>query len=344
MGVLIVIVMFQANFYMALGKNDLTRNVPTTAILKIILLETPGFLIQTLPIATSLAAALAVSRLARESELTAIRSAGARVMRFLLPVALFGAFATGLDFLIADQVAPKTAKQSYELQTNVNILASVGEFYSNVQLKIQSYTVNIGSAVKERRKKGEVLALHDILLIERPEPGQMTVTVAPDGDYLNGLWTLNNCKTWKFQSNSKSCEMLESKVMRINQKVAMRDLVMAPGPTELSVAELKEKIRSGKAMGQYTRNYEMTLYNKFSVPSMCFIFSLVSPIFSIRFAKQGGFIGVLISMVVVLLYYNAWVISTQIMGKDPRIDPFIAAWLPNALFCITGFLGLRSLE
>ena len=52
----------------------------------------------------------------------------------------------------------------------------------------------------------------------------------------------------------------------------------------------------------------------------------------------------LVSMVVVLLYFNAWVICTQIIGKNPSVNPAIAAWLPNILFLIAGLFGLRSLE
>ena len=343
MGVLIVVVMFQANFYMAMGKNDLTRNVPPLAIIKIIFLETPGFLSQTLPIAVSLAASLALSRIARESELTAIRSSGTRVLRVLLPVALFGILIGAVDYLVVDKVTPMASRASKELQTNVNILASVGDFLTNVQLRLQSYTVNIGSVTKEK-KGDETLTLKDILLIERPEPGQMTAIVAPEGKYRQGMWTFTNCKTFKFRSGSSAMDLIESKIFKINQKVAIRDLVMAPGAPDMGIQELKQKIQDLKKIQQYTRNLEIEYHIKFSTPTMCFIFAIVSPIFSIKFAKQGGFIGVLISMVVVMLYFNAWVISTQIIGKDPRIDPALAAWLPNIVFFIAGLIGLRSLE
>jgi lipopolysaccharide export system permease protein len=343
MAVLIVVVMFQANFYMALGKNDLTRNVPVSAILKILFLETPGFLIQTLPIAVSLAASLALSRLARESELTAFRSAGTRIMRALLPVALFGAMIGALDFVIIDKVAPRGAQASMELKTNVNIIASVGQFITNVQLKLQTYTVNIGSVTKDPGKE-ERLALKDILLIERPEPGQVTAIVAPEGQYQQGLWTFRNAKTFKFKSGSKSSDVVESKYLKINQKINIRDLAMAPEPESMGISATRQKIAEYKKLKLDTRTLEIAYYNKLSYPFMCLIFSLISPIFSIKFAKQGGFIGVVISMVVIMLYFNAWVISTQIIGKDPNINPAVAAWLPNIIFMIIGLLGLRSLE
>ncbi len=343
MAVLIVVVMFQANFYMALGKNDLTRNVPVSAILKILLLETPGFLIQTLPIAVSLAASLAMSRIARESELTAFRSAGTRIMRVLLPVAVFGAFIGALDYVIIDKLAPKGARESMELRTNVNILASVGDFLTNIQFKLQNYTINIGSLTKERGNE-EKLTMKNVFLIERPEPGEITFINAPDGTYRQGLWTFRNATTYKFRTGSKGCEVIDSKYLKINQKIAIRDLAMSPEPETLGIQATRQKIADLKKLGQDTRSLEISFHNKLSTPFMCLIFALVSPIFSIKFAKQGGFIGVVISMVVIMLYFNAWVISTQIIGKDPNVNPALAAWLPNVIFMIAGLLGLRSLE
>lgn len=343
MAVLIVVVMFQANFYMALGKNDLTRNVPVSAILKILFLETPGFLIQTLPIAVSLAASLALSRLARESELTAFRSSGARIMRVLLPVAIFGAAVGGLDYYITDRLAPQCARASVELRTNVSMIASVGQFLTNVQIKLQNYTVNFGSITKEKGKE-ETLSLKDVMLIERPEPSEMTVIVAPEGTYRQGLWTFRNAKTFKFRSGSTSSDVIESRFLKINQKIAIRDLAMAPEAETLGIMATRQKIADLRKMGQDPRSLEISYHNKLSTPFMCLIFALVSPIFSIKFAKQGGFIGVVISMVVIMLYFNAWVISTQIIGKDPNVSPAVAAWLPNIIFMIAGLIGLRSLE
>ncbi|MEI8280840.1 MAG: LptF/LptG family permease [Armatimonadota bacterium] len=343
MAVLIVIVMFQANFYMALGKNDLTRNVPIGAVLKILFLETPGFLIQTLPIAVSLAASLALSRIARESELTAFRSAGVRIMRVLLPVAIFGAMIGGIDYYVTDSLAPACAKASMELKTNVNILASVGQFITNVQIKLGGYWVNIGSITKENSKDDKLL-LKNITLIERPEPDQVNIIMAPDGYYRQGLWLFQNATTFKSRFGTKSMETLNSRYLKINQKITVRDLMMAPEPETLGIQATKLKIEEIKKLGQDPRLLQISYHNKISTPFMCLIFALVSPIFSIKFAKQGGFIGVVISMVVIMLYFNAWVISTQIIGKDPHVNPAVAAWLPNIIFMIAGLLGLRSLE
>ncbi len=77
---------------------------------------------------------------------------------------------------------------------------------------------------------------------------------------------------------------------------------------------------------------------------MCLIFAIVCPIFSIALARQGGFIGVLVSLVIVMVYYNIWVISTQILAKVPGVLPWQAAWIPNLILAGIGLYGLRRLE
>jgi lipopolysaccharide export system permease protein len=341
MGVLIVVVMFQVNFYMALGKNDLTRNVPPLAILKIIFLETPGFLTMTLPISVSLATSLAMSRIARESELTALRTAGAKVLRVMWPTALFGGFIGLVNLWVIDQLAPVASKKSYELQTSAGVLSSVGTFLTNVPLRLQNYTVSLGSVVNN---KNETLDLKDVLMVERPQSNQLTIVTASSGTYRQGVWRFKDAVTFLTSTGSTDVITSKSKEMVINQKISIPDILMPPSPQQLGVRDLKKKIAELKQLGQYTRNLEIEYYIKYSTPSMCLIFAIVSPIFAIKFARQGGFVGVVIGMAIVMLYFNAYVICTQIIGKNPAADPLVVAWLPNILFLIAGIIGLRSLE
>jgi lipopolysaccharide export LptBFGC system permease protein LptF len=341
MGLLIVVVMFQINFYMALSKNDLTRNVPPLAIVKIIFLETPGFLNLTIPISVALGTSLALSRIARESELTALRSAGARIMRVIYPAALFGLAAAGFCYYVVDKVNPLASKKSYELQTSIGVLSSIGGFVTNKPLRIQNYTVSIGSIVNNNNVS---MDMRDIILIERPEPNQMIVISSENGFYQQGVWRFKNAFTYTFRSGIESTTISKSKEFIINQKISIPSLMMPGDGKELESKELKQQIDELRKAGQDVRRQEIEYYNRFSVPSMCVIFAFVSPIFSIKFARQGGIIGVLVSMVLVLLYFNMWVIATQIIGKNPAVNPIFATWLPNIIFFVAGVLGLRSLE
>src|SRR2546421_10701839 len=104
--------MFQANMLIFLFKNFSLQNVPTLAVLDMILYKTPYFLNMTLPVGGALATSLAFSRLTRESELTAIRAYGTPIMRAVFPVIWFG-LAVGIgNCRVAERVILASDKRS----------------------------------------------------------------------------------------------------------------------------------------------------------------------------------------------------------------------------------------
>ena len=74
-GTVAVLLMFQANQFIYLFKSVSLQNVPFSAFAQLVLYKTPYWANMTLPVGMSLAASLAMSRITRESELTAIRAA-----------------------------------------------------------------------------------------------------------------------------------------------------------------------------------------------------------------------------------------------------------------------------
>jgi lipopolysaccharide export LptBFGC system permease protein LptF len=205
------------------------------AIIKIIFLETPGFLNLTFPIAVALATSLCLSRLARESELTALRSAGARVVRVITPAAIFGILSCVANFLIIDKIAPLSSKKSNELQTSIGVLSSIGGFVTNKPLRIQNYTVSLGSIINQNNVSME---LHDVILIDRPEQNQMTVITAKDGSYSQGVWKFKDALTYTFRSGIESATVSRSKEFIINQKISIPDLLMGSSGKEMEGKDL----------------------------------------------------------------------------------------------------------
>src|SRR5579859_208265 len=101
LGTVAVVLMFQANLLIFLFKTFSLSSVPISGIAKLLLYKTPFFLNMTLPVGTALATSLAMSRLTRESELTAFRAAGAPILRVMLPISLFGMLVGFANYYLA---------------------------------------------------------------------------------------------------------------------------------------------------------------------------------------------------------------------------------------------------
>lgn len=339
-GTLSVLLMFQANQVIYILKTFTPQNVPMSAVFQMVIYKTPYWATMTLPVGTSLGASLAMSRLVRESELTAIRSAGAKILRVIAPIALFGVLLSVGHFVLGEKVMPNAEKAFNKLQSEVIQAAGLPTFNQNIGLKINNWYVNIGGV--QRGSAGNLI-LSDMVLFERAQPKQVVITTAKKGSYDKGNWILTDTFVWVIQDQTLASAKA-GKPMTIHQPIEISSLFGQNLPDEKSVEELKAAIERNKKAGMDTRYDEVQYHNRFAAPAACMVFALVSPIFAVWFARSGAFMGVLLSMILVLLYYNAYVICTEVIGRYGWTSPLVAAWLPNVLFVGLGLLAIRRLE
>ncbi len=339
-GTFAVVLMFVANMMIFEFRNISLQHVPFMAIMQILIYKVPEYLNLTLPVGMSLAASLSYSRLARESELTAMRVAGVSIIRTVVPVAVFGLVVSVGNFLLTEKVMPRAEKAYRNVANKVGVLATIPNFSSNAMVKLRNYTMSIGSVTKERE---DTILLSRILMVERPRVDEITLVTAESGEYRDGIWTLHNAYLRSFKGDDLVNARPRHDII-INEKIILQDFFLPPAPEEESLSELKGAIENQKKLGGDSKELEVQYHVRYSVPASCFVFAIVAPIFAIQFAKSGGFVGVFLSIILVFLYYNAYIISTKILGSAGMIPPMLAAWLPNILFIIMGGFALRSLE
>jgi lipopolysaccharide export system permease protein len=220
----------------------------------------------------------------------------------------------------------------------------MGTFVSNRPVKIGSYTVSIGSITKLDE---DTLKLRDTLLVDRTDESNLSVISAQEGTYQRGVWRFSNASSVIVKPGRDNAIVSKSKEFVINGKISLREM-MGSGQDkeqpELTIPELVEQIKLKRTMGASSVRDEITLHKMFSIPMMCVIFALVTPFFSIKLAKFGGFAGVMISMVIVMGYYNILVICTEIAAKSATVNPALITWLPDMIFLAIGLVFMRKLE
>lgn len=339
-GTVSVVLMFQANYLIKEFKEFQLQSVPLSAILQIVLYRTPSFLQLTLPVGMSLAASLAVSRLARESELTALRASGTSILRALLPIAVFGVFVSLGSYLLVEKVMPVSERKAKKIEIEAAILGSGPQLRSNVIVKLQNYTASFGTVTGGMDK---VIQLNDILLIERPNPETVNLIGAKHGTYQDGVWRLSDCYAWVIVGDQLSDFRPRDDVV-INERITVQDFFSPPDANELSSRELSKAIEAGKKTGQDMTRQEITFHTKYSLPASCAVFAFIGPMFAVWLSRSGAFVGVLLSIVIVFLYYNIYIITTEILGNHGMVTPWLAAWLPNFIFVVLGALIVRRLE
>lgn len=346
-GAFIVALMFQANSYIWLAKSFNLDNIPVEARIKWLLYTLPSQLKLTLPTGMALAAALSIGRMGRESEVTALRAAGVSVKRLMCPVIIFGLLAGLLNFYIVDRMIPVYSKKAAQLEA-INAVAGLSRtnFKSNAFVQLNQYAVRMGSVT---RQKNDVLLIHDILLIEQSGSAVTLIFNAPAGTYDRGIWTFQNGHAYRVKGTEIT--PIEGDKIIVDQSIDLEAFFTAntqgilANNEDLPTTELLKAAESARRTRMSDpRQYEVEYYSRFAAIVACAVFAFTSAVFAIAFSRSGGFAGLLVSFSVVVLYYNSYVISVQVLGRQENVPTWLAAWLPNILFGTLGLLWLRRVE
>jgi lipopolysaccharide export system permease protein len=340
-GTVAVVLMFQANMLIAQFRELQFRDIPLVAMVQMVIFKTPEFLVLTLPVGVTLAASLALSRLARESELTAVRAAGTPIFRVLLPVMAFG-LAVGVgNYFIVERVMPTSEREFIRVMRDSALVAGAPDFRSNVVFQIGTFTAWIGTVA---RSPDGAINLSQVMMFEMQRADEQWVYQAASGYYRDDELVLREPIVWVFKGPTVISASSAAEDLTFREKITIDQFFMPPEPQEQTTEELRQTIIQQREMGNDTTVQEIAYHIRFSVPAACVVFALTGPIFAIWLANRGAFVGVLLSILTVFLYYNIFIISTQVLGPSRIVDPVLAAWLPNIIFVVLGLLALRKLE
>src|SRR5438105_5179842 len=89
----------------------ISYQIPAIGVAKIAFYFLPYLVNLTMPVAMAVAASLTVSRLARDSEVTAMRAAGISLKRIFFPIFIIGLLISVGDFYFGEKVVPWSTQQ-----------------------------------------------------------------------------------------------------------------------------------------------------------------------------------------------------------------------------------------
>lgn len=333
-----VVLMFQANTLIAYSEYLFERRVPFTAVLQLLLFSIPSTLNLSLPVGATVASALAVSRLVRESELTAMRAAGIPIRRVLSSSVVMGLLVAGLSFYLVERVKPGTEAQFNATLRKVLVSPEAINVRTNEVIKLDNGRYHVSIGVIDQKADG-LVTMRNVMVFHQPKRGEYWVATADTAEYKDEVITLIRPSIFQFEG--VTCIGFEVKDKQvISERIGLDTFYGQPQKEEQTLTELRDTIRDlrGRGIRDQAREYEVEYQNRFSIPFACLVFALFAPVFALRFAKGGPFIGVLLSLIIVFLYYNFWVITAQILAKKGILSPLVGCWLPNAVFLAAALL------
>ncbi len=313
-----------------------TRGVSLTQIGKLFALILPTFLEMTVPMALLLGILVGLSGLANDHEILALKASGISPFQVLWPIGMVALFVSLLTLLITTSVRPAAnlalKQELYDIAKSHVATALKENVFNSDFPQVLIY-------VEEVIPPGNTS--QGVLIVDRRNPTRETVIFGKVALFLSNEETATlSLKLFDGVIHEKGKSQSVFSQTRFNVYNFNLDLEETfnlikkreRDPSEMSVRQLGESIRSKQAWGLNPISEIMDLHERFSFSFAPLVFSLLGVALVLMPApsRQGRFWG-LVSCLFWLLLYYALLTTGKALGEREMLPPVLALWLPNLL-------------
>ncbi len=319
--------------------------IPVGILAQILILQAPYFIGFAFPMALLLAAILTFSRLAADSEVTALRSIGVSVFRLVVPVLIFGGLVSLLTFAFNETLVPQSRYQASQLleqtlQQGRSTLQAQNLFYpeygSDQEIKRLFYA---------RQYDGE--RMHGLTILDFSQQGVDQVITANSARWnpRASVWTFMDGTVYLVSADGSYRSVLEFTEQQIKiPRDAMTAKLPDRNPSEMTLLEAQQSLKILQRSGDQNaiRRLEVQIQQRYAIPFQGLMVGLIGAGMALRPQRDRSARGFGISIVVIFVYYLLSFVS-QALGNSGVLAPLIAAWSPSAIgLAIAGWLLLRA--
>jgi len=321
-------------------------------IVRLIAYFLPEALVVTIPMAVLVGILLGLSRLAADSEITAMRAAGMGAFDFVRIISLvsLGALLLGLAnslYLLPHSAAAllqledrlKYAQASFAVEPRV-----FDEDFKNTVLYVQEVRPGTGAALWRH-----------VFIADLTEPAsprittaaQAVVTTEGPGDLHLLLKDGGEHQISDTDPNQYNIETFATADLPM-QSNAQDDTHISRSNTHveaLSLSELRARasLSDGFNGTKLSRPYRIELNKRFSYPLACLVLMLVGVPLGLSSKRGGKSTGFVLTILLVFGYYLLSSIGVALASQG-KVSPLLGVWGANILFALAGFILLQQMS
>jgi len=300
----------------------------------LMLLKIPSIFYEVLPIVVLLATLVTLSLLSRNNEITALRSCGIGLKRFLVPLFVVTLLLASFSFLDGEWGVPYANQR-------INYLDDVALKHRAPILALKKNRIwfhtgeNSFCNVRKVEPKKQILKI--VTLYTFNENFNLVRRLDAERVTWNGeKWTTRRGTEWTFTDSGSIQEEREfSGPFPIT--IPLEEIIdVEKSPEEMGYAELRDYTRILKKNGYPTTSYEVDLHAKISYSVISLIMILIGIPFSLQINRSGGVaLSIGLSLGIGFLYWITYSVGIS-LGHAGFLHPILAAWLVNLLFGVAG--------
>jgi LPS export ABC transporter permease LptG/LPS export ABC transporter permease LptF len=322
------------------------NSAPLPSVAEIFFFTVPVALIYTIPMGALVGILIGLSRLAADSEITAMRASGIGVWSFLRIISIFAVGAGLLALINSVYIAPRSQAALGRLQdrlkgSQVSFEIQPRVFYEGFP-RLVLYVQDVHSARGAAIWKGVFIAD-----VSTPTPrltiAQEGILVSEGPDRLH-LHLINGSihESYPQDPGRYQISTFRQTDIPILLPEAGSKREEEPAPiAQLSTWDLLREAR--KTNPASARWYIIEFHRRFALPAACLVLALVGIPLGLSSKKGGKSTGFVLTIVLVLTYYSVTLTGIS-FGRQGKIPASLGAWLADIVFFLAGALLLWRAE
>jgi LPS export ABC transporter permease LptG/LPS export ABC transporter permease LptF len=324
------------------------NSAPFPSVAEIFFLTLPAALKVTIPMGVLVGILLGLSRMAADSEVTAMRASGVSVRKFLRIISVFGLAAWVLALVNTVIVEPRSAAALAGLQnklaaTQISFEVQPHVFYEgfkNHVLYVEDVSSASGAAVWKNVFDADIST-----------PGAPKITIAKEaivsasGTEAIRLHLISG-ETHDTNTNSRTPDQytittFEETDIAISLPPVTKPAQEAVPVAQLSTRELyRQKYNPNK---EFARWYWIEFNRRLALPTACLVLVLIGIPLGLSAKKGGKGAGFVLTIILVFIYYFVSIIGVS-LARGGKMSPVLGVWMANIVFALVGIVLLARTD
>jgi len=320
-------------------------SAPLPSVAEIFSFTVPLALTYTLPMSVLVGILIGLSRLAADSEITAMRASGMGVWSFLRVLSIFVLAAWALALFNGVYVAPRSQAALGHLEdrlkgSQVSFEIHPRVFYEGFP-KIVLYVQDVKSAQGAAVWKGVFMADLSDAATPKITLAREGVVVSEGPDRLH-LHLIDGSEHETDPNNADHYQIITFQQTDIPIELPSTENKgdeSLPASLMSTGALLQKASRSDPVSARW---YLIEFHRRFALPTACLVLALVGIPLGLSSKKSGKSGGFVLTIVLVFTYYVVSLIGVS-MARQGKVSPWFGAWLADLAFLALGlFLLFRA--
>jgi LPS export ABC transporter permease LptG/LPS export ABC transporter permease LptF len=365
-GVLFTFVLFMQHLSDILGLA--VRNSASLGdVCRIILYMLPNTLTVTIPMAILVGILLGLSRLAADSEITAMRASGMGVLGFVRIVSILAVLGMAAGLVNSIYVAPRSAAALLGLENSLKSSQASFEVQPRVFYEdLKNYVLYVQDV---KPALGGASVWKHVFLADLSDPESPHITTADKAVVLNDpggaadanglpgtaegatirMHLLDGTQHQVAPSNPGQYDISTFTTTDIPlQTGAQNSTRVSRSDTPIHALSLAEVYQLSRAAPKDAKDYSsrpflIELNSRFSYPFACIVLMLVGVPLGLSSKRSGRSTGIVLAIALVFVYYLTSLVGVA-FAKSGKVSPFVGVWAANIIFLVAGVFLLQQLS